>query len=169
MANERQFRIRTRFIATRGVEEYRATIPHLVEPDDAVMELGCEWGTTTVLLATRTTDVLGTDVSSECIERARKMHPHIRFEVLDAFDVRAAFELSQSRPRSFNKLYMDLSGLSGYRSTLDVIGLLTMYATVLRPQAIVVKSGALKQFAGLCTAWHGPESVSHIRGADRGR
>ena len=47
----------------------------------------------------------------------------------------------------------DLSGFSSYRALLDVIALLTMYATVLRPDAIVVKSGALKQFAAYCSAW----------------
>ena len=152
MANEKQFKIRTRFIATRGVKEYRATIPAWVTAGDVVLEIGCEWGTTTTLIAPHCGTVIGTDVSPECIERAREQHPGIRFEVLDGFDVRAAMALGES----FTKVYIDMSGLSGYRSLLDVISLLTMYATVLRPAAIVIKSGALKQFASLCTAWHGP-------------
>jgi trans-aconitate methyltransferase len=151
MANERQFRLRTTFVATRGVKEYRASIPAWVIADDVVLEIGCEWGTTTVLLAERAARVVGTDVSPECIERARKMHPGIRFEVLDAFDVRAAREIGED----FTKVYIDMSGLSGYRSLLDTISLLTMYATVLRPEAIVIKSGALKHFAGHCVAWRG--------------
>ena len=52
-----------------------------------------------------------------------------------------------------NKIYIDLSGLSSYRALLDVIALLTMYATVLRPDVIVAKSGSLKQFATYCRAW----------------
>jgi predicted rRNA methylase YqxC with S4 and FtsJ domains len=149
MANEHQFKLSTRFVATRGVKEYRATIPALVTPDDVVLEIGCEWGTTTVLLARACREVVGTDVSRDCIERARRMHPGVQFEVLDAFDVRAALDLG----KTFTKIYIDLSGFSGYRALLDVIALLTMYATVLRPDMIVVKSGALKHFAAHCVPW----------------
>lgn len=152
MANEQQFKLRTRYVATRGVKEYRETIPSLVSKDDVVLEIGCEWGTTTVLLAEQCREVLGTDVSPECITRARQMHPELQFAVLDAFDVRAA--LAFGRP--FSKIYIDLSGFSSYRALLDVIALLTMYATMLRPEAIVVKSGALKQFAAFCSAWRSP-------------
>ena len=152
MANEKQFRLDTRFIGARGVREYRETIGEWVTSDDVVLEIGCEWGTTTVQLAAACKEVVGTDISPECIERARERHPHIRFEVLDAFDVRAALELG----KQFTKVYIDMSGLSGYRSLLDTIALLTMYATVLRPRAIVVKSGSLKHFAAHCVAWHSP-------------
>ena len=153
MANENQFKLRTRFIATRGVQEYRATIASLLTPDDVVLELGCEWGTTTALLARSCRNVVGTDVSRECIVRARSLHPELRFEVLDAFDVRAALRLGEEQGWQFTKVYMDLSGLSSYRALLDVIALMTMYATVLRPDTLVVKSGALKHFAAHCVAW----------------
>ncbi len=150
MGNDSQFRPRTRYVATRGVFEYRQTIATVVTADDVVLELGCEWGTTSVLLAAACKHVIGTDISRDCIDRARRSHPGIRFEVLDAFDVRAALDLGLA----FNKIYMDLSGVSGYRSLLDLLALLNMYATVLRPELIVVKSGALKQLAGRCTAWN---------------
>ncbi len=151
MANERQFKLKTRYVATRGVKEYRATIPQWVCADDVVLEIGCEWGTTTVLIAPHCKSVLGTDISADCIERARQMHPGIRFDTLDAFDVRAALDFGDD----FTKVYIDMSGLSGYRSLLDCISLLQMYATVLRPEAIVIKSGAIKQFASHCIAWDG--------------
>jgi trans-aconitate methyltransferase len=149
MANERQFKWKTKFIATRGVKEYRETIPVWVNKDDVVLEIGCEWGTTTALIAPRCKEVIGTDVSPEVIERAREKHPDIRFEVLDAFDVLAALSLD----KQFTKVYIDISGISGYRSLLDVIALLAMYATVLRPEAIIIKSGALKHFASQCIPW----------------
>lgn len=149
MANERQFKWKTKFVATRGVKEYRETIPVWVHKDDVVLEIGCEWGTTTALIAPHCKEVIGTDINPEVIARAREKHPHIRFEVLDAFDVRAALDLG----KPFTKIYIDISGISGYRSLLDVIALLTMYATVLRPEAIVVKSGALKHFASQCIPW----------------
>jgi ubiquinone/menaquinone biosynthesis C-methylase UbiE len=152
MANDKQFKLSTKYIGTRGVKEYRESIAHWVGKDDVVLEIGCEWGTTTTLLAAQCREVIGTDISPEVITRARERHPLLRFEVLDAYDVLAALALN----RPFTKVYIDVSGLSGYRSLLDLIALLNMYATVLRPQAIVVKSGALKQFAGQCIAWHTP-------------
>ena len=155
MTNENQFRVKTRFIATRNVKEFRETIDRWVNEDDVVLEIGCEWGTTSVLIAPRCKELVAVDISGECIERARQKHPDIRFEVLDAFDVRAALRLGEE----FTKVYIDMSGLSGYRSLLDVIALLTMYATVLRPEAIIIKSGALKHFASRCTAWRqGPQA-----------
>jgi len=149
MANERQFKLRTQYVAARGVREYRATIAEWVRADDVVLEIGCEWGTTTVLIDPHCKRVVGTDVSADCIERARQMHPGIRFEVLDGFDARAALDLGEA----FTKVYIDMSGLSGYRSLLDGIALLNLYAVVLRPEAIVIKSGAIKQFASHCVAW----------------
>lgn len=151
MANDRQFKSMTRIVATRGVQEYRASIPVLVKTTDTVLEIGCEWGTTTALLAKQCGLVVGTDMSTECIERARSMHPGLRFEVMDGFDVLQALQLGLP----FTKVYIDISGISGYRSLLDSISLVQMYATVLRPATIVVKSGALKHFASVCSAWSG--------------
>jgi len=151
MPSERQLKLKTRFVATRDVKEYRETIARWVGKEDVVLELGCEWGTTTVLIAPHCKEVVGTDVSPECIQEARRRHPDIQFEVLDGFDVRAA----QALGKPFTKIYIDISGLSGYRSLLDVIALLNMYATVLRPEAIIVKSGALKHFASRCLPWRG--------------
>ena len=152
MANDRQFRIGTVFVGARGVREYRETIPHWVRTDDVVLEIGCEWGTTTALIAPHCREVIGTDVSRDCIARARHERPGIRFEVLDAFDIRAALALG----RPFTMVYIDMSGLSGYRSLLDMISLMTMYATLFRPRAIVAKSGALKHFAAHCIPWSAP-------------
>lgn len=150
MANEKQFKTRTKFIATRGVKEYRESISQWVNERDVVLEIGCEWGTTTKRIAPHCKEVLGTDVSSECIDRARKVHPDLEFAVLDGFDLSAVLALN----RKFTKVYIDMSGLSGYRALLDVISLLSMYATVIKPEAIVIKSGSLKHFASHCIAWH---------------
>lgn len=149
MANERQYKSRTRIVATRGVREYRATIPTVVGSRDVLLETGCEWGTTTTLLAQHARQVVGTDISPDCIDRARKLRPELDLRVLDAYDVRAALDFGLP----FNVIYIDLSGLSGYRGLLDLIALVNVYATVLRPDTIVVKSGALKHFSEHCTAW----------------
>lgn len=131
------------------MQEYRATIPHLITSQDYVLELGCEWGSTTHILAQYASSVIGTDVSAACIERARQTYSDVAFAVLDAFNVRAALNLGTT----FTAIYMDLSGLSSYRALLDVVSLMTMYATVFQPRLIVVKSGALKHFARYCEAW----------------
>ena len=55
----------------------------------------------------------------------------------------------------FTKIYIDMSGISGYRSLLDLIALLNSYAAVLRPEAIIVKNGALKHFASRCIPFGG--------------
>lgn len=151
MANERQFRTRTRIVAARGVREYRETISRLVRPDDIVLETGCEWGTTTAILAEHAAHVVGTDVSPVCIERARKSRPELDFHVLDAYDIRTALDFGLP----FTKVYIDLSGLSGYRGLLDLIALVNGYAATFRPEIVVVKSGGLKHFAERCTPWRG--------------
>lgn len=147
---EKPYRIRTKFVATRNVHEYRETIPTCVNQDDTVLEIGCEFGTTTALLAQAAREVLGTDISAEVLTTARAKNPNIRFEVLDGFDVRAALDFGLN----FTKVYIDMSGMSGYRSLLDAIALLNTYAAVLRPKIIVVKSNALKNFASQCFPWN---------------
>ena len=149
MSEKKLFKVRTKFVATRGVKEYRETIPQLVGKDDVVLEVGCEWGTTTALIAPHCKEVIGIDISAECIEKARQHHPEIRFEAIDGYDILSIQRLG----KRFTKIYIDMSGLSGYRSLLDLISLLTMYATVLQPEIIVVKSSALKHFASLCIPW----------------
>ncbi len=144
-----EFKLKTRFIATANVSEYRDTIAHVVTADDVVLEVGCEWGTTSAVLAPRCRELVATDISAECIERARAGHPDIRFEVLDGFDLRAVLDLG----KPFTKVYIDMSGISGYHSLLDAAALLVSYATVLRPQAIVLKSASLKRFAAHCIVW----------------
>jgi len=93
--------------------------------------------------------LIATDISLDCIKRARNLRPDIRFEVLDVYDINKALSFKEA----FNKMYIDVSGLSGYRSLLDVIALLNMYATIFTLEAIVIKSGALKNFAKRCVAW----------------
>lgn len=151
MANESQYKLRTLFVGTRGVAEYRASVAQYIHCNDRVLEVGCEWGTTSQFIFKKCTNLIATDISAKCIERAQSMHPHIRFEVLDVYDVQKALSFGID----FNKMYIDVSGLSGYRSLLDVISLLDMYARVFRMDAIVVKSGSLKNFAQRVIAFEG--------------
>ena len=151
MANEQQYRLKTLFVGTRGVKEYRASIPQYICSTDRVLEIGCEWGTTSELLFNYSKNLIATDISLDCIERARVMRPEIQFETLDVYDI----QKTQVFGLDFNKMYIDVSGLSGYRSLLDVISLLNMYSSVFPLETIVIKSGALKEFGKRCVAWRG--------------
>jgi trans-aconitate methyltransferase len=106
------------------------------------LEIGCEWGTTSAYLAVVAAQLVATDVSAECIERARSKNPDIFFETLDAFDL-----LAVQAHGPVDIVYMDVSGLSGFRSLLDVLALLNSYSNLLAPRVIVIKSGALVNLA----------------------
>lgn len=120
----------------------RSTITINVRPDDRVLEIGCEWGTTSAYLAKAAARLVATDVSAECIERARAKHSDIRFETLDAFDL-----LAVQAHAPVDVVYVDVSGLSGFRSLLDVLAVLNAYSNLLAPRVIVIKSGALVSLA----------------------
>lgn len=149
MANEQQYKLKTLLVATRGVQEYRDSIPTYIKPGDNVLEIGCEWGTTSEILLKYSKNILATDISLKCIEEARSRRPGIRFETLDVYDMKRAMSFNVT----FNKMYIDVSGLSGYRSFLDVVALLDLYSSVFPMETIVIKSGALKNFARRCIAW----------------
>lgn len=149
MANENQFKLKTLYIATRGVEEFRQTIEKWVNSNDSILEIGCEWGTTSALIHEKCTNLIATDISLDCIKVARQKYPNIRFETLDAFNIKEAMHLGTK----FSKIYIDMSGLSSYRALLDVIALLNQYSAIFEPEAIIIKSGSLKNFAKNCVAW----------------
>ncbi len=142
MANDRQHQEHTRLVATYGVKHYRSTIVDVVRADDRVLEIGCEWGTTSVHLSEAAGELIATDVSDACIARARQTHPDLNFETLDAFDL-----LAVQAHSPVDVIYVDVSGLSGFRSLLDVLSLLNAYANLLAPRVIVIKSGALVNLA----------------------
>ena len=127
MANDAQFKLKTLFIATRGVSEYRATIEKWVKSTDFILEIGCERGTTSRVIYGKCKNLIATDISRECIERAKVKNPDIRFEILDAYNIQKAMSFGVK----FTKIYIDVSGMSGYKSILDVLALLNMYSSIL--------------------------------------
>jgi len=151
VANEKQYKLKTLYVGTRGVQEYRVSIPQFIKPEDKVLEVGCEWGTTSEILYKYSQNLIATDISPKCIKRAKSMRPNIHFDTLDVYDLKRAMSFGVD----FNKMYIDVSGLSGYRSLLDVVSLLDRYASVFPLEVIVIKSGALKDFAKRCIAWEG--------------
>lgn len=149
MANDSQYKIKAKIVGTRGVKEFRASISTYVKPSDLVLEIGCEWGTTSIILAPACKQLVATDISPECIERARLKHPHIDFRVLDVFNVKAVLDYDIK----FSKMYIDVSGFSGYKSTLDVLALIDMYCSLFPLETVVIKSGSIKNLATRLIAW----------------
>jgi len=114
------------------------------------LKLGCEWGTTSVILTEHNNTILATDISKVCIKKTIEMYKGIQSETLDVYDIKKALGFKVN----FNKMYIDVSGLSGYRSLLDVIPLTNTYTSVFNLEIIVIKSGALNYFANRCKAWN---------------
>lgn len=137
----------SRIIVTKGVKEYRQTIPHCVTDQDIVLEIGCSCGKTSALLYRRARHVVAID-KGQALSIAKRTHPHIHFEQIDGFDVRRVLELGYD----FDKVYIDISGC---RDIYDVIKMVTTYEVVFNPKIIVVKSTKLKRLVSRCTVWNG--------------
>ena len=83
-------------VATVGVDEYRRTIPYIVQKGDVVLEIGCHLGTTTVLPHDAAISnsssaggggggALGVDIGPNIIQQAQSRFPHVPFNVADAW------------------------------------------------------------------------------------
>lgn len=141
----------TIIVVTRGVDEYRATIPYYVQKDDIVLEIGAAWGTTSQLLHERAAKVVAID-KGDSLPTAIETYPHIQFEQIDGFDISAILKLGYK----FNKVYIDISGS---RELLTVIEIVNKYSAALKPEVIVVKSTRLKRLARSLVVWEEGTSV----------
>jgi len=165
-----------RIVATVGVQEYRATIPHTIRPGDAVLELGCHLGTTTALLYescsdaangkdTSATHCIGVDVGSKIIRGAKERHPGVYFAVGDAWKVADLLRIQQEfiestgresqRRIGFDVVYVDVGGISGSDGLLEAVTLLSALANGLEPRCIVIKSLCMRRLSStLIPAWY---------------
>src|SRR5947208_9271256 len=62
---------------------------------ERVLDLGCGTGALTAEIAARGAEVLGVDRSEEMIAQARKKFPELRFEVMDARELRFRTDAGQ--------------------------------------------------------------------------
>src|SRR5205807_8916159 len=62
---------------------------------ERVLDLGCGTGALTAEIAARGVEVLGVDRSEEMIAQARKKFPELRFEVMDARELRSRTDAGQ--------------------------------------------------------------------------
>lgn len=146
-------------IGTVGVEEYRRTIPYVVRKGDICVEVGCHFGTSTILIddAAKAEEssggCLGVDVGPHIIKSAKEKFPDCNFEVVDGFKTGA---LARMKEKHFNHhpsnsiydvVYVDIGGLSGKEGLIEAISLLSSIANSLEPRCIVIKSLCVRRLA----------------------
>jgi hypothetical protein len=142
-------------VATVGVQEYRNTIPYTVQPNDAVLEVGCHFGTTTAILHDSAKNCIGIDVGSKIIGQAQERHPGIFFSVGDAWKTAALLRIQQdfyglsgTKGRiGFDVVYVDVGGLSGIDGLLEAISLVSSIRHSLEPRCIVIKSLCMQRLS----------------------
>ena len=145
-------------VATRGVQEYRNTIPYTVQSDDAVLEVGCHFGTSTAMLHNAGKYCIGIDVGSKIIGQAKERHPDIYFSVGDAWKTAALLRIQQDYYNTisettrdgkigFDVVYIDVGGLSGSDGLLEAISLVSSIRFALEPRCIVIKSLCMQRLS----------------------
>jgi hypothetical protein len=139
----------SRIIITKGVKQYRRTIPACVNAKDIVLEVGCAWGTTSHILSRHAGYLVAIDKGAS-LPMAKQTYPHIHFEQMDGFDIARIKALNLA----FTKIYIDISGC---REITDVIKIIRIYDQVFAPEIIVVKSSNLKYFVETCEVWNTEE------------
>lgn len=132
----------TQILLTKGVKEYRRTIPLYVNKWDIVLEIGFAWGTTTNILSKHAKKVIGID-KRESYYTAIKTYPNLKLYKIDGFNISEVIGLGYK----FNKIYIDISGC---RSMMQVIKMIQIYENTFNPELIVVKSTKLKRFVRKC-------------------
>ena len=174
-----------RIVATVGVHDYRQTIPGVLNllqqshpkakskkfdgdeetpqsSDFFVLEVGCHFGTSTILLNDVFDNVMGVDVGSKIIKEAQKKFPDVFFRAGDAWKTAGLLRLQQEyhvergsndNKIGFDAVYVDVGGLSGADGLLDTIALVKSIQYSLEPQCIVVKSLCLHRLASRFTSY----------------
>lgn len=160
-------------VATVGVQEYRNTIPHTIRPGEAVLEVGCHLGTSTVLLQAQTGPggyAIGIDVGPSIVRGAKQRYPLLHFAVGDAWKSAELLRLQQayhdqicnetrknagqSRRIGFDVIYVDIGGLSGSDGLHEAIFLLDSLKYALEPRCIVIKSLCIRRLSStLAPCW----------------
>ena len=135
-------------ITGSDVAEYRSVIPTLVSPGDAVLEVGCHFGTTTSLLHSAVGPnglCVGVDVGASIIRAAKDKHPHVDFRVGDAWATGGLSHLSPTR--TWDLVFVDVGGLSSADGVLEALALVRSLGAALDPRAVVIKSKCLQALA----------------------
>ncbi len=155
-----------------GVNEYRRTIPYILQPGNDVIEVGCHFGRTTTLLndAVNANSAkgfcVGVDIGPKIVATARKEHPSIPFEVVDAWKTLELLKIkvkheyehehehdAASKNLGYDVVYADIGGLSGANGLLESLALLDALGNALQPSCIVIKSLCMNRLASQLVAF----------------
>ena len=140
------------WIAGVKVDDYRKTIPFVVQAGDAILEVGSHFGRTTKLLDDAGRYCIGVDIGPKIIANAKRQYPDVAFSVGDAWKVLSLLKLRKSikgeDELGYDVVYADIGGLSGNDGHLESLSLLDSLGYALEPRCIVIKSLCMRQLAG---------------------
>eukprot|EP00750_Incisomonas_marina_P021410 INCI4371.1.p1 GENE.INCI4371.1~~INCI4371.1.p1 ORF type:complete len:1120 (+),score=155.92 INCI4371.1:334-3693(+) len=131
-------KLASKIVVVHTTREYKAMARRFVTKDDVVLEVGCAEALTTKIIAGLAKDVVGIDLSSKEIARAKARFPELELHVMDGLDY---VSMRKLRP-NFTKVFLDVSGTRALANLLPVIDCVEKK---LRPDLIVVKSVYLNQ------------------------
>lgn len=163
-------------VASVGVNEYRRTIPFVVKSGDEIIEVGCHFGQTTVLLhegATHGCDgdnihgfCIGVDIGPKIIKHAKSRYPHVSFHVGNAWetlqllkvrydqDIQNRYNASIAPTKlGYDVVYADIGGLSGADGLMESLSLLEAIGYGMEPRVIVIKSLCMNRLASQLRAF----------------
>mmetsp|Transcript_33404 Transcript_33404/g.69558 ORF Transcript_33404/g.69558 Transcript_33404/m.69558 type:complete len:161 (-) Transcript_33404:145-627(-) len=159
-------------------------IPLTVRKGDAVLEVGCHLGTTTILLkeaaivssenGTKAGYAIGVDVGPKIIEGAKKRYPGVPFAVGDAWKIAELLRLQKSvledhkedvgdltRKIGFDVVFVDVGGLSGNDGLLEALTLLTSLINGLEPRCLVIKSQCIRKLSSSLVSYWQYQKIVH--------
>ena len=131
-------------------DDYRRAARAEIFASDVVLEIGSDLGTCCDVISRNCgqENVVGVDLSSSSVARARKLFPGIMFRVLDVLKVGAGLEFRniQTLLRGpFSKVLLDING---NRLLGAVCRVLEVVLEELHPNTVIVKSRELHQAMG---------------------
>eukprot|EP00879_Flechtneria_rotunda_P004936 GHRR01005210.1.p1 GENE.GHRR01005210.1~~GHRR01005210.1.p1 ORF type:complete len:247 (+),score=33.41 GHRR01005210.1:58-798(+) len=133
----------TRVLVTETTTHYRAAACEYTLPDDVVLEVGCHEGVTTDLLHRRCRWVLGVDLNSGPVTKAKARYPHVQFEQIDGFDIRRLTALSPTG--TYSKIFIDIGGIAQLHVVMSLVGL---YYKAFKGSVLIVKNKYFKNLLG---------------------
>eukprot|EP01127_Copromyxa_protea_P017471 TRINITY_DN5323_c0_g1_i1.p1 TRINITY_DN5323_c0_g1~~TRINITY_DN5323_c0_g1_i1.p1 ORF type:complete len:188 (+),score=35.52 TRINITY_DN5323_c0_g1_i1:154-717(+) len=167
-----------RVVGTFGVSQYRDVIPFVCLPNDNVLEIGCQHGMTTLLIAKHCTrgQIFGVDIGKPSIERAVDVQnerrskkptkvvdgvtvegpnefenaPVIEYSVADGFDIE--FLASKFGPKAregFPGVHVIFVDLGGLSSRHAVLDLVAYTERLWYSFAPTLRTIVVKSMAGL--------------------
>lgn len=132
--------LQPQIVATVGVQEYRSTIPYAVRPGDAVLEVGCHFGTTTATLyeaaapsgtpESISSHCIGVDVGPKIIQGARGRYPHIYFAVGDAWKTAGLLRIQRDFLLQLQQQHEGCNNITFSKDQQRIVGFDVIYVDV---------------------------------------